>query len=300
MEITKSSKPPLHPPLDRLSAVLDRFRVRAHLFHAGPLCGVTLFEARPGRAFLHVLRRGELTVVHRTRGRERRVRVAEPALLFYPRALEHAFHNPPAEGSDFACATLDFEGGAQHPLAQALPAVTVIPLREIAGLQETLGLLFAETERVRCGQRLLADRLFEVLLVQLLRWMLDHPGAARLPAGLLAGLADPRLARALAAVHERPGEPWGLDSLAAQAGMSRSAFAAGFRAAVGQTPAAYLLRWRMAIAQAELRQGAQVKAVADAAGYGNAASFSRAFTAAQGLSPREWLRRERAGTGARG
>lgn len=293
-KLTKSSR------TDRLSAVLDRFRVRAHLFHAGPLCGVTSFEARPGRAFLHVLRRGEMTVVHRVRGRERRVRVDQPSLLFYPRALDHRFHNPPAEGSDFTCATLDFEGGDQHPVARALPPVTVVPLREIAGLEGTLALLFAETERVRCGQRLLADRLFEVLLVQLLRWMLDHPGPAKLPAGLLAGLADPRLARALVAMHQRPGEPWSLDSLAAEAGMSRSAFAARFRDAVGEPPAAYLLRWRMAIAQAELRQGAQVKAVADAAGYGNAASFSRAFTAAAGLPPREWLRQERAAAAAQG
>ena len=42
-------------PIDRLSSLLERFRVRAHLFHAGPLCGVTHFAARPGRGFLHVL-----------------------------------------------------------------------------------------------------------------------------------------------------------------------------------------------------------------------------------------------------
>jgi hypothetical protein len=46
------------PPLDRLSALLERFHVRAHLFHAGPLCGVTNFAAKEGRGFLHVLRRG--------------------------------------------------------------------------------------------------------------------------------------------------------------------------------------------------------------------------------------------------
>ena len=51
--------------VDRLSALLERFRVRAHLFHAGPLCGVTHFAAQPGRAFLHVLRRGDMRVTHR-------------------------------------------------------------------------------------------------------------------------------------------------------------------------------------------------------------------------------------------
>uniref|UniRef100_UPI0034D6EDFC cupin domain-containing protein n=2 Tax=Pseudomonadota TaxID=1224 RepID=UPI0034D6EDFC len=67
----------------------------------------------------------------------------------------------------------------------------------------------AEAERVRCGQRLLADRLFEVLLLQLLRWMLDQRDAA-LPVGLLRGLADPRLARALTALHASPGAGWTL------------------------------------------------------------------------------------------
>jgi hypothetical protein len=62
--------------------------------------------------------------------------------------------------------TLDCEGGAQHPLARALPALVVLPLHAVDGRAQALELLFAETERVRCGQRLLADRLFDVLLVQ--------------------------------------------------------------------------------------------------------------------------------------
>jgi AraC-like DNA-binding protein len=286
--------------VDRLSSLLERFRVRARLFHAGPLCGVTRFDAQPGRAFLHVLRQGEMEVTHRFGGRSRRVQVREPSLLFYPRPWDHAFHNPPREGCDFVCATLDFEGGVQHPLARALPEVSIVPLREVPGLEHTLALLFGETERLRCGQRLLADRMFEVLLLQLLRWMLDHPDRARLPPGLLTGLADARLARALVAVHERPGQPWSLASMAQQAGMSRSAFADAFRAAVGDTPAAYLLRWRLALAQAALRQGAPVKQVAEEAGYGTPASFTRAFALAEGLPPREWLQRERARAAAQG
>ena len=286
--------------VDRLSALLERFRVRARLFHAGPLCGVTRFDAQPGRAFLHVLRQGEMEVTHRAGGRTRRVRLAEPSLLFYPRPWDHAFHNPPRDGCDFVCATLDFEGGAQHPLARALPDVSIVPLREVAGLEHTLALLFGETERVRCGQRLVADRAFEVLLLQLLRWMLDHPARAQLPAGLLTGLSHPGLARALVAIHEQPGAPWALETLAHRAGMSLSAFAQAFREAVGDTPASYLLRWRMALAQAELRHGAPVKQVAERFGYGTPGSFSRAFAQAEGLAPREWLQRQRAAAAAQG
>lgn len=150
-------------------------------------------------------------------------------------------------------------------------------------------MLFAETESVRCGQRLLADKLFEVVLIQLLRWLVDHPDEAGIQAGLMAGLADPRLARALVAMHQAPGASWTLAALAQEAGMSRSAFAAAFRDAVGQPPADYLADWRLALAQARLRQGRPVKVIAAELGYANASALSRAFSRKLGASPRGWL-----------
>ena len=277
-------------PPDRLSSLLERFRVRAHLFHAGALCGVTHFDAQAGRGFLHVLRQGEMVVTHRSRdGVPRKVKITEPTLLFYPRPLAHAFHNAPVDGADFVCATVDFDGGDQHPLARALPPLIVLPLRALDGIEHTLALLFSETEQLRCGQRMLADRMFEVLILQLLRWLLDHPEQADLPVGLLTGLAHPQIAATLTALHERPGEAWSLESMAAVAGMSRSVFAAVFKAEAGSTPAEYLMQWRISIAQGMLRKGAPVKVAADQLGYQSAASLSRAFTQVVGVSPRAWL-----------
>lgn len=281
---------PMPTDIDRLGPLLRRFSLRAHLFHAGPLCGVTHFEAAPGRGFLHVMRNGSMTVSHGGRTAGKRLRVDEPTLLFYPRPYTHRFHNAPTDGADFTCATVEFEGGDGHPLARALPAVMAIPLRQVDGLEHTLALLFGETDRVRCGQRLLADRLFEVLLVQLLRWLLDHPDQGDLPAGLMTGLAHPQLAKALAAVHEAPAEPWSLERMAAQAGMSRSAYAAAFRTHVGVAPAEYVAQWRLALAQGRLRAGAPVKRVADEVGYGSASALSRAFAQRLGMSPRAWLK----------
>jgi len=286
---------PSSQPMDRLSAVLERFRVRAHLFHAGALCGITHFTAQPGRGFLHVLRRGEMVVTHRRgSGVRQRIAVQEPTLLFYPQALAHDFHNAPVDGSDFTCASLDFDGGDTHPLVRALPPLVVLPLRAVDGLDASLALLFSEADRVRCGHRQLADRLFEVVLIQLLRWLLDHPNEGGVRAGLLSGLSDPALARALTALHENPGAAWSLDAMAQQAGMSRSAFAARFKDVVGQTPANYLADWRMALAQTRLRNGHAVKHIADELGYANASALSRVFAQRVGQSPRAWLDTARA------
>jgi len=279
------------PPVDRLAGVLENFHFQAQLFHSGPLCGLTSFDASEGHAYLHVLRRGQLEVSHPgSRDVPASMHFNEPTLLFYPRPLSHRFHNPPREGADFTCARLDFDGGIAHPLVRGLPSLIALPLARIPGLAMTLELLFNETDHVRCGQRLLTDRLFEVLVIQLLRWLLDHPQEVGIPAGFITGLSDPRLARALAAMHDRPGEIWSLSSLAEQAGMSRTAFANSFRDVVGQTPLDYLTDWRIALAQRRLRQGRPIKALADELGYANASALSRVFAAKTGMAPREWLK----------
>ena len=152
-----------------------------------------------------------------------------------------------------------------------------------------LELLFSETEQARCGQRLIADRLFEVVVLQLLRWLLDHPHEAGVRPGFIAGLSDPRLARALVAIHDAPGQTWSLQRMAECAGMSRTAFVNAFRETVGQTPADYLADWRMALARSRLRQGRPIKLLADELGYANPSALSRAFAARVGMSPRDWL-----------
>lgn len=279
-------------PVDRLAGILDTFRFHAELHHSGPLCGLTTFDAGGGHAYLHVLRRGRLEVSHPgSREVAQSMYFEVPTLLFYPRPLTHRFHNPPQDGGDFTCARLAFEGGATHPLARALPPLIALPLTRIPGLELTLQLLFSETDHVRCGQRLLTDRLFEVVVIQLLRWLLDHPEEAGIQAGCITGLCDPRLSRALVAMHDAPGEAWTLARMAAAAGMSRTAFATKFREVVGQTPADYLADWRVALAQRRLRQGRPIKLLAEELGYANASALSRAFTAKTGASPRAWLKR---------
>lgn len=278
------------PALDRLSALLDRFQVSARLFHTGALCGVSTFDAQPGRGFFHVLRRGEMVVTHHQgTGVPRRIEAREPTLFFYPQPLAHQFHNAPQDGADFTCASVHFEGGDSHPLVRALPPLIALPLARVAGLDAALNLLFQEADQVRCGHRLMADRLFEVVLLQLLRWLLDHAQDGGISIGLVSGLADPQLARALTAMHEHPQQPWSLDMLAQRATMSRSSFANRFKKTVGLAPADYLTEWRMTLARKLLRQGQSVKRIAPELGYANASALSRVFAQRTGMSPTQWL-----------
>lgn len=267
--------------VDRLAALLERFPVSAQLFNAGALCGINLLDADGVHGQLHLVRRGPLEVSHGGAP----VRIDEPSLLLYPRPLSHRFSSDPEQGADMACANLRFEGGTGNPVAAALPSFVCLPLSALDGCQPVLDLLFEEAFERRCGRQAMIDRLFEVVMIQLLRHLMERGEVA---GGLLSGLSHPRLRHALVAMHEAPTREWTLEDLAATCGMSRSVFAASFREAVGSTPGHYLLGWRVGLAQQALRRGRPLKVVADEVGYGSEAALSRAFKAHCGLSPRAW------------
>lgn len=268
---------------DRLAALLERFPVSAQVFNAAALCGINTLESDGELGQLHLVRHGEVEVFH---GGDS-VRVQQPSLLFYPRPMTHRFVTDPERGADMVCANLRFEGGANNPISAALPAFVCLPLDAVPGSAEVLALLFDEAFDQRCGRTALINRLFEVVMIQILRTLME---SGQIQGGLLSGLGHARLRHALVAMHEAPARDWTLDELAQVAGMSRSAFAVRFREVLGITPGHYLQGWRVGLAQQALRRGRPLKVVAADVGYGSEAALSRAFKAHSGLSPREWKR----------
>ena len=275
---------------DRLAALFAHFAVRAETFQAGPLCGVNSLEPQAGRGQLHLLREGGVEVHH---GAPEPLRIEEPSLLLYPRPLAHRFVTDPSCGAQFLCAHMAFDGGASHPIAAALPDWICLPLASVPSCEPVLALLFAEAEAANCGRQLMLNRLFEVLMIWVLRELMAQ---GRMDSGMLAGLAHPRLRGALVALHEAPQRDWPLEELAAAAGMSRTVFANSFRDVVGCTPGAYLQRWRIGLVQKGLRDGRPLKHLAAEVGYGGEAALSRAFRAHSGQSPREWRRAQASGS----
>jgi AraC-like DNA-binding protein len=273
---------------DRLSGLLQRFELRARVFHRGPLCGVAAFAGEGDGGMLHLIRRGPVTVIG-TDGRHEQV--TRPSLMFVPRPAPHRLEAEPNAGAEIVCAAIDFGAGDENPLLRALPAQLRVAIDEVPALGATQALLFGEAFGLRCGHATVVDRLSEVLLVQLLRWSIER---RLVDGGLLAGLADPRLARALTAAHAEPARAWTLERLAAEAGMSRSRFAARFTQVVGLPAGEYLARWRVGLAKGLLRRGRPVKQVAIEVGYGSASAFARVFAQVVGQTPSGWLARPRA------
>jgi AraC-like DNA-binding protein len=271
---------------DRLAALFAHFAVTAHTFHAGALCGINSLGTDEAVGQLHLVRAGVVEVFH---GNAEPVRVEVPSLLLYPRPVARRFVTDPAVGADMVCADLRFEGGSANPLLAALPEFVFLPLERLAESAPVLALLFAEASTDKCGRQRVLDSLFEVLLVQVLRDLMEQGQVA---SGMLAGMAHQKLRKALTAMHDKPAQPWSLEDLSSQAGMSRTTFANSFKDVVGVTPGQYLQSWRLGLAQQLVQRGTPMRHVADEVGYADEAALSRAFKAHTGLSPRDWRKRQ--------
>ena len=160
-------------------------------------------------------------------------------------------------------------------------------------LGRIIGLLMEECAADAPGREMILQRLLEVMMMECLRS--DGLGEDDLPAGLLAGLRTPALARVLNALHSKVRAPWTVAELAKLAGMSRSAFAARFTETLGCAPMEYLSRWRMTLAQDALSRGdTSLERLAQEVGYESASAFSTAFRRRIGCSPGAFARSRRA------
>lgn len=185
-----------------------------------------------------------------------------------------------------------FEEALTSPLLQVLP-----PLLHIRGnqgevvtwLEPTLKFIACEAQSDRPGAQAVITHLSDVLFIQAVRAYV-----CALPEGegnWLRATKDAQIGQALTLIHRNPELPWKVQTLAAEAAMSRSAFAARFSQLVGESPLQYVTRWRIHRAARLLRETrGSVGEVAAQVGYQSEAAFSRVFKQWTGRAPAAYRR----------
>lgn len=170
-------------------------------------------------------------------------------------------------------------------LVALLPALVLV--QGSARLAQLVRLVGEESDDQRPGSEFMLSRLVEMLLVEAMR----STTAGGAPPGLLRGLGDERLARALKLMHAHIDRPWTVDQLAKAAALSRTGFFERFARIVGMAPMEYLLSWRMEVAKDLLeRQELNVSEIAERVGYSSTSAFSVAFSRRVGVPPSQFVR----------
>jgi AraC family transcriptional activator of mtrCDE len=275
-----------------LESVLSSYQLRVEITANVRYCG-SWFEQEPTTRFgqFHLVTEGDCwvsgpalpTPQHLLRG----------DLIVFPAGMHHTLsatpdpHRPISNddsATSMLCGELEFVMGTHNPIFSALPPCFIVRASDSSdAFRQLADMLIATSTDRRWGRQMvqnkLADSLFTMAVCEYVR-------SAGEPRGLLAALTDVRLSKALAAIHERPGEEWTIQSMAQVAGMSRTAFAERFAQTVGQPPIQYLAQWRATEARRLLKNRRfSVAAIAEMMGYRSEAAFRRFFKRVDGSAP---------------
>jgi len=177
------------------------------------------------------------------------------------------------------CGHFEFSRDIEHPFIEALPKfihVSDTAQRQFSWLENATKVIFQETDSGNPGAEVVAERLAEVLFIQLLRSYIVSRGGEE--EGFLTALNDRDISNALKLMHSMPEEPWTLNSISKKIGMSRSSFAERFKHYVGITPMDYLTKWRMQRARDLLSNSdLSLSVISRKIGYTSEPAFNRAF-----------------------
>lgn len=270
--------------MDLLTDLLRQAGLQQQLLHLDPFAAGERRRFPCGRSFgFHLVLDGAIRVESAAAGP---LALGPGAIAFMSRGCHHLLH---AEvPSRVLSAAYLLPHAPVHPLFRELPVWRVV--QSTPGddrLQRLAGWLGEEHAAAALGSEAAIRALIDAAFVEVLRRIVE--GEGQQPLSLAAAIRTPAIRQALAALHARPAEDWSLEGLAEVAGLSRSAFAAKFKALVGESPLGYLRQLRVQRAMSLLaRPGASILATAEAVGYTDPFVFSKAFKRVAGVSPREF------------
>lgn len=184
------------------------------------------------------------------------------------------------------CGHFSFAEGSSHPLLRSLPSIIHVSASIRSStfwLDEALRLMARQMADDNPGSMAVVRRMSEIIFIETVR---SCASQAKQLGGLMEALSDPKISRAIQAMHRDVSIQWTVEALAGEAAMSRSRFAARFQELVGCGPLTYLSEWRLQKACAMLRNGTvSIQEIAGRIGYQSPAAFTRAFANMFGESP---------------
>lgn len=310
--------PNVDPIPDPLSDVLEVLRPSAYMFRAidargawslrfPGLEGMRCYAVTRGQVWVHIdgesgarlLEAGACLVLTRKQSFTMGSRVDQPAVdavSVMSAAPQGGVATINGGGDVFGLGGFFvFEGALASRILATLPGVMHLQApADRERLSAAMESIMSELREPQPGGRLLGRQTALSMLVLILRQQLalGEQGGA----GWLQALGDPRIGRALQAMHAEPAAMWTLASLAQQAAMSRSAFASHFRRVVGEPAMSYLQRWRMSLAADRLLHSRdRIGDVAARVGYESVSAFCTAFKKVMGPSPRAFRNQRTSG-----
>jgi len=196
-------------------------------------------------------------------------------------------HGGDGDQTQLLCGVISFDPVAGAKLIAQLPEIVALDSvsgQQSAWLQSTIQLISGEAENVNLGGETIMAHLADIIVIHAIRHWVETSAAAQ--EGWLGALKDPKLGKALVAIHHQPAKSWTVDELAQTAGMSRSGFSARFTDIIGTSVKQYLTHWRMTLARAKLMtENMTLGDLAEELGYQSEAAFSRAYKRVMGESP---------------
>lgn len=269
--------------MENIADIIRNMSLKAEVFFSGRLCGIQSFSSE-GKGHLHLLKKGYLTVV--MKDGTKRV-IDKPSVIFIPGDIQHRIISQQSEGAEMVCATLNVESTNRKLFVDAFPPFLSVATDSATYLSRTAEWLFEEAFSQSVTRSVLVDKLSELFLLQVIRYVIEND---LIKGGVLAALTNPMMAKVISAMHRQPQVDWTVDSLAELAAMSRSKFATTFKTVLGTTPNDYLTDLRIVLAQDMLTNKKPVNLVANLVGYEHGSALARLFRKKLGISPKQWLK----------
>lgn len=274
-----------------LESALNGFQLRVEIVAHPSYCGEWMErEQAATQGAFHLIGEGECVVECAALAMP--VTLYSGDLVMFPHGGGHVIRSSPVAFEDptepsytsLLCGEFVFVIGAHNPVLRALPECVIVRAADGGdSFRHLASLLIDTSRRAQLGRQVMLNSLAASLFILAVCEFAEHSVN---PRGLFAALADPRLAKVLQAIHDRPGDDWSIAALASIAGMSRTTFAERFSRLLELPPMQYVTQWRVSQAKLMLQnRRLSVASIAEQLGYKSEPAFRKLFKRVTGIGP---------------